>query len=656
MPYTITFLTANWLPFGKDRVQFSHRRGGPDFSRIEKGQVHMLADHEATLANTLGKVDSASHDSQASKAQVHLYDVPGDPMIAKARVLMDDEEHRGISAGLTRISDARDVGQNDQGGRDYIIDNWQVGEMSLVPMPRDADTDVAHDMEPYIINADGSRSRLSVALSATQPIPLKEDPSMGDENSAITADEMRELMAEQTQAIADGFSQAVQTGIAAIMQAQQPAADPTPVQNDSPGGGAATAVLEPSPANAAPAQPDPPRQNSDDRERISEMARLAGEQACYDGDQVRQLQMEAVANLWTPSEYMDKLKTIQVQPAPIAPLDSGEQKWDLGRALLSVATGNFNLASYERTVSEEIMRKSNVTLPHPNRLAIPRGELAQLNTTTASGSGGPAIEEMREVFIRSDLPDPLDIVDMCYQIPSGPGDSYVVPVDVPATAMVAEPGDNGYAKTGDATATAVEIAPKIANNRQLITRLARVQTERLFQAILAITLQKTREIKNGQIVAGTGANDQATGVYNTANVGTVTITAAPTVAQIRAALANGFELDDMNKAIIVSKTVDQSMRNYASPTAVARFYESNETGMGMVDMKFPVHPTKHLSVGGTKNFRGVVTPLGDIYFKHWDDAVFVDIDYRDGNYFLIVEEFFNFVLGHASAHYRFHEA
>ncbi len=656
MPYDITFLTAGWLPFGKDRVQFSHRRGGPDFSRIEKGQVHMLADHEATLASTLGKADSAAHDSQASRAQVHLYEVPGDPLIAKARVLMDEEGHRGISAGLTRISDLRDVGENDMGGRDYIVDHWQVGEMSLVPMPRDVDTEVANDMEPYIINPDGSKRSLSFLLSQAEPAtlsnPQEEEPPMPDGNG-ISLEDMQSLMSEQTKAITDGLSSAVQQAAASIMEAVQPA----PAQNAAPENAAATALAEPPAQNAGdPETPEPARQSAEDRERINEMARLAGEQACYDGAQVVSLQMDALAELWSPTQYMEKLKSVQIQPTPTAPLDSGEQKWDLGRALLSIATGNFNLASYERTVSEEILRKSNVTLPHPNRLAIPRGELAQLNTTTASNSGGPAIEEMREVFIRSDLPDPLNIVDMCFQLPSSPGDSYVVPVDVPDTGMVAEPDDDGYAKTGDATATAVEITPRLAVNRQLITRLSRVQTERLFQAILSITLEKNRERKNGQLVSGSGAANQARGVYNTANIGTVTITAAPTVAQIRTALANGFELDGMNKVIVVSKTVEQGMRNYASPTAVGKFYETGADGMGMVDMTFAVHPTNHLSVGGTKHFRGIVSPLGDIYFKNWDDAVFVDIDYRDGNYYMITEDYYNFVLGHPAAHYRFHEA
>ena len=165
MPYDVIMLTERALPFGSDEVTFSHSAGSPDYSRVAKGQVQLLADHTASLENTIGTVLSANTRNRATVGQVDVFDIPGDPLSAKASYMFKQAEENGrtigLSVGILNLSEPRRLGPSNLGGSSYMVDNWTLGELSVVPLPRDDNARV--DLStPYIINTNGSKTHLSL--------------------------------------------------------------------------------------------------------------------------------------------------------------------------------------------------------------------------------------------------------------------------------------------------------------------------------------------------------------------------------------------------------------------------------------------------------------------------------------------------------------
>ena len=139
---------------------------------------------------------------------------------------------------------------------------------------------------------------------------------------------------------------------------------------------------------------------------------------------------------------------------------------------------------------------------------------SNLNTNTGAASGGDAIDENIVMMVRSDVPDPLNILPLVTNLPSVPGDSRIVTINVPTPAMVAEPGDTGYVKTGDTVADDVTFSPKLLVEKLQLTRLVNVQAPAMLAAIMNIGLAKMDEQRNSQIVYNSAGTNDITSLYN----------------------------------------------------------------------------------------------------------------------------------------------
>ena len=222
----------------------------------------------------------------------------------------------------------------------------------------------------------------------------------------------------------------------------------------------------------------------------------------------------------------------------------------------------------------------------------------------------------------------------------------------PNPAMVAEPTSNtgGYAYTGDSTTAEILIAPKIAAVKTAITRLSNSRAPYLLPLIVQYLVAKTRELQSGQIVAGDGTGQNVTGIYDTANVGSQTVTGAPQITApfVLAGLDASFQYPASEKRIIMHPDGRAVVRGLAFPTAVAKFY------MDDMVMGTPVLVTHHLD--NAKPGRTVIGPMREVYVKEWDNAVYVSRREEDGQDILTVELFWNMAIIHPSLFHRLHQA
>ena len=241
--------------------------------------------------------------------------------------------------------------------------------------------------------------------------------------------------------------------------------------------------------------------------------------------------------------------------------------------------------------------------------------------TSGTDSVGDTATVVGPMFIRSDVPDPLNIMPYVQMLPSVPGETVLATVDVPTPGMIAEPGDAGYAKTGDAHTTAVKLTPHLLVERLNLTRVAELSQAGLTNFAIATAIMKMGEVQSGQVVAGSGASNQIGGVYSTASLmsSTVTSLAGITAAIIRAALARA-KLG-RNPLIVTHVDVIDALRDIASPTAAGKLVE-NEMVDGVMMLR-----TEHLSVTNTKKYRSVIAAFGEVYVKQWDNAYFVSRRY-----------------------------
>ena len=291
--------------------------------------------------------------------------------------------------------------------------------------------------------------------------------------------------------------------------------------------------------------------------------------------------------------------------------------------------GRTREASYEHSISDEILDKTNLGISGMNTLAIPMEAFREwkLNTTRKASSGTDNTSASDGVvtlnvppLIRKDVPDPLNILPLTTRVPSSPGDSQIIRLTVPKPTMVAEPGDTGYAKTGDAGADKVTLTPHILVEKLLVSRLINVNVPTLLTNILSIGIDRMNEVMNEQLMVGSGAGNEIQGLYGAPGIGSsanLTALSGLTPAIVGASLDASFQFANSTKRIIVHPDAETSWKNTARPLAVARFYEN-----GQIDGA-PVIQTKYLSASDTKKVRGLVGPPADVYVKQWDDAVFV---------------------------------
>ena len=441
----------------------------------------------------------------------------------------------------------------------------------------------------------------------------------------------------------------------------------------------ANAPADPPPAPADPpptatTDPDPSQANVDntiarwqaDEASINRMVEITATQPDrYDTAAVAVLQIEAVANRETPVEFAAKLRTIQIQPNPIAPGDASQRTYSLPNLLTAMAQNDGGLARHELAISNEIKGRVIMQPSNPAAAAIPLHQvtgdamaraLEEANTRvsidTGTGAAGTAVPTVMQPFLRSDVPDPLRIEGLLSTVPNTAGNSDLVKVTVPKPAMVGEPDDNGYAKTGDTSATVIALTPHIQLQRTLITRLAGVQLPQLLVFHFSTSMDRMYEVENEQLVMGTGTGHEVKGViaYGGTDAGDIAETAeltgvaGLTAAVVQDALDQSFMYpgDMMGKRIVVSPNARAAWQNTARPAAVGMLYENGRVSGVQVE------ETRYMTGSdGSKVARGFVGPLADMYRKTWDDAIYVTQYYEAGNHYLELERFWDAVIAHA---------
>ena len=628
-------------------VTISMAPGAGDLSRVDKGQVKLLADHQATLANTLGTVNKAWIADKTLKAEFAWLDVPGDSNIAKAQQMVASGHH-GYSAAVRATQKPTRIGPNQ-----FRHDKWMLLEATLTPIPADEDTAT-------------TALRFSAETDALMEEALKEEKAMAAETANVDATAiasavsaaMVEANKELASSIVDGLSEKFGSLFAdgkKVEDAPTPdtKADATP---DKPADTQATATPPDKPAPAdtkTDATLDKPA--VDHTDRLNQIADLAGKSGKYAATDLAAVHMEAVGSNQAPADFLAKIQTLTIQSNPVVPpLDTGEQKFDVGKALIAQGCGDWSDAQYELSVSTDIKKKSNVFPAMRPGVAIPLSaipSMTELFTASAgeAAKGGAAVPDLPIIFERRDIPDALDaeaFMALLTQIPSGPGDPKIVQVTTGDPTMVAEPSGGPLSARTDLGTTPLTMEPKLLFEGTEFTRLLEIQSPGVIAAASAIIVAKMREQQAAQILFGDGAGNNANGVYGLANVhqsADTTTDAGVTTTLVRTAIRQSVARrgDADNRRLIVSPYMEGLFRDIASPPSVAAFYQN-----GMIDQEVPVLMSGYMSVGGTKNYRAVVGPWSSARIKNWDGAIYAFSKYDSGVFTYDWELYWNFLITH----------
>lgn len=404
--------------------------------------------------------------------------------------------------------------------------------------------------------------------------------------------------------------------------------------------------------------PDSPGANSGFGDRINSMADTAAEQNAYDATAVRELEREAMRNSMSNEQFEERLRSLAIHPNPVAAPNSTDDPYDFGNVLSYLTSGHADVARYEMEQSAARIQESELSrygMAPIGGLAVPMEQIIRLSTQglqdTGDTRGGPAVSEMLEMVYSADIEDPLDLRPYISRLAGSTGEAKFVQWDVPDPASVAEPGDSEYAKTGDAVSDEYKLTPKLLVAKYQLTRVMQSMDATAPVNIFGIGLDKMRRVQAAQMVYGGEANE-VTGVYNVANVGSTTVTAAPTTAQVREALRKSWRVPMAQRSIVTSPANVDSWRNLASPAAVARFLEDRES-TATVDGKM-VLETEHFK--SDKPYRGFAGPLREIFLREWDGAVYVSRREQDGLQYIVLELFWNIFIRYPKLFHRFHQA
>lgn len=636
----VVFLTAKKMSFlgGMYTVQFNHKAGAGDFSRVEKGQAHFLADHRGSIENTLGDIKSAMHNTRQSKAVLSLYDID-DPLINKARHMYENEGFKGLSAGMTELGDIEEVDRNS-----FMVMSWQLGEISATPLPRNDDTQVKMSEGGLYTLSD----ELVVVCDSDSGVFIPN----GRYADKFKSKEKR-VFAMPEEFDPNLFTNALEQFNATVAKLNEkleekevePTLSEEPVEEtkEEPKEEEVTEMTTPA--------SDP---------RIDKAVEVALSQDCFEAEAVRKLHLDAVLASMSFEDFGAKLKTLQIVPDPIAPNDSKEQSYNFANMLLSVVTEDTSHSPYEHAISMDIMKNHMLGMPSKGSMAVPYDELKKLNTkvlSSGTGSAQDAVAETPDVFIRADVPDPLNLDGLYYEVPMSAGNSNIVRVAVPDPQMVPEPDDNGYQPTGSASAGVVTLVPHLLVVKMLLSRVSRVQLPQLLQNIMMIAMAKMKEKETYEMVKGDGTSDQITGVYDYAGVGTsgaLTAVAGVTGAVVEQGIQTSFAMPNGNRRIIVSPEVKSAFRNLARPAAVGPLMEGDSIS-GVQVLETQNLEKNEAGANQNKPARGIVGPFSDLYLKRWDNAIFVSRRYEDGNDYLVFEMFWDMQLGHPALWFRFRQ-
>ena len=625
MPKT-KFITNEKLPLGYGySIRYNHNQGSPNFVRVDQGQVMLLSNHDSSVEKVLGTVKNAYHDASSSFADIDLLELEDDPAIKRAGALLKNNM-QGISAGIL-------VHEAHVAGKTLEVDKWELVELSITPVPRDSGTTI--DMG-FVVNEGGVDGLIakfftnSVETDA-DPTTSTDSPSTAptnitSEENMATLEEMADLLKANNTAMAEAVG-------GAVKEAMQ--------KNDDPP--AEAAVVEVPAVVEEPVDTDPNRVDGhpegckctecedsrmvadqppvDHNSVIKGMADIAINQARFDKESVLELHRQSVQSGMKKDEFAEKLETLAIHPSPFSPNSSDGPKtgYNVGLALTEMMRGRISESSYEHSLSDEILNNTMMPIHAPNTLAIP-WEVIRNNTkyggTAALDSAGSAVEEELLPIIRKDVPDPLRILPLYTRLPSTPGESNVVYIDVPTPTMVAEPGDTGYVKTGDSFTEKVPMTPKLQVDSVLISRLAGVTVPTLLSSILNIALQKMDEQMQRLSLVGRGpTQNEVLGLYLDALILAESAELAQlsgiTAAVITDGLDTSYQIANQDKVILLNPEARTFLRTVARPTAVGSFFVD-----GRVDGT-PVEATRYLEVPGanagdpnTGLYRGLIFPPG----------------------------------------------
>lgn len=687
----VKFLTNAPLDFGDRTISFSHRAGGPDLSLVDKGQVKFFANHRYGIEHQLGDVSRGTHDDTASYADIDLYNFD-DPLINKAKHLLTEEGHKGLSAGIRRHSAPRRVRN-----RQYEVDKWQLGEISLTGIPRDTDTETnlsvnsggpalvcmgeldgvaipitLHFMDGFTLDAEQEDRELMTT-------PKLEDTSLLDVIGGL-GDTIRNSVTEGVMA-AEQAKQNAEAKIKAEAEAAQRLAD---LEAREKALAEREQVLRLHEEKESEEKPDETSEGEDDEEKAEEedsedmekqnwqaierMLSIATSMPDqYKAQELMELGLEAAEGNLGLDDFKEKLRSVQINPKPLAPNEDNPMgDYKLERVLQSLVLGRDSVAPAEIEVSNQILLHGSVGLAAPGTIAIPTSMIdeqlpkqldsqmqAQLATQIASGGtdnidGGypnPYYE-----YYRSDIPDPFNVVPLVTQLPGGPGNPNFVAISVPKPAMVAEPGDTGYAKTGDSSTAETNLTPLVLVVKTAMTRLVSAQAPNYLSQVLAILLDRMQEVQTEQILTGSGASNQAAGLYGLTGVSNTDLSGAVLTPDVcDAALRSSWQYaSDPTRRIVISPTNYDVIRKTAEVTGISP-YVVNQAVRGT-----PIALTEAMATG-SKPERGMVGPFSEVRMKRWDNSVFVSRRREDGVDWLVAELFWNFNIRRPALFHRFQE-
>ena len=397
--------------------------------------------------------------------------------------------------------------------------------------------------------------------------------------------------------------------------------------------------------------------------QMTNMLKIAASQPeLYKPGMLQEIALDmAMGKVASPEDFRAKLTSIQIQPKPIAPgiSDAEFSDYDLNAIMRGVLTGDLSGASKEVSRSNEIKAKSEIKgRLSPDAIAIPLDCLASHSGTTGAGASGSAIQEINAMFYDSGIPDSTNVLPMLTRLPDRPGIAKAVAITSPQPGHVPEPGDSGFAKTGDASGQGFDMTPHLLVDYMALTRVLEVLEPEFEGSVLTVVLNRFMEQMNkGIIVGDTVDSPLENGLYGLADVGSsVNLAAAITTAHVEAALSASVHVagPDAGRAIITTPSNVQTMRSLAQPAAVSALMSPTPAMNGEDRIRDArVWTTGFFDAAKTR--RGVIGPFSDILIKEWDQSVFVHRRYEAGVNWLATELYYDLLVRHPELFYRWRE-
>ena len=390
------------------------------------------------------------------------------------------------------------------------------------------------------------------------------------------------------------------------------------------------------------------------------LAVVATQPELYNGQALGRLALAVAAGTITDPDALQRgLEDALIPHTPSAPgLTDGPGHGAGYATLLADWWGGKSLKGDAWRYSESILDASEVSsLAAPGAIPLPLASIADMRqnlvSTTATTSAGDAILEMAQAIYDKSVRDPLDLWDQTTVLPGGSGEVKLTEVTLPTPTFVAEPTtDSGYARTGDATADANLLKPKLLIAYLNISRLMDVSAPEFWTAVAMMSEVAMMERLN-QGLLETINTDAPVGMYNFTGVGTsANLTTDPDVDAVDAALGASLYLPEGNRRMVVQNGVWRSLQGTARVAGVSPLVQPTPGPYGSID-DVPLLVSKLWT--DAKPYRGIVGPWQDIISRLWDGALYVSRRYEAGVNWLLLEAFADWRPRHAGQFHRFRQ-